>query len=504
MHNSQLAQLLQQRTLKRLSPLLAALLLAGCASPNGLNTRGTLLQGSDLQAQHKLQDLTPAPWPDQQWWSVFQDPKLNDLIAEALQNNPDMAAAQARVDEANAAVMAANADRTVNVDGEAGVTRSRMSRSDDPMGLGDRYGTLRQLGLNAGYQFDLWGGNKAAWEAALNQARAAEVEQQAAKLQIASNVALAYNTLALAYSQQDVAARELKRTQAMLTLSKRRLAAGLDSDYQLRQTQSLEAAAEASLTASQQQVESARIRLAVLLGKGPDRADSLPQPALIAPATLHLPANIPAQLAGRRPDLVAALWQTEAAAQQINVSKARFYPNLNLNAAIGVKSVIGDALFGSPSRFFNIGPALTLPIFEGGRLKGGLAQSNAQYDAAVAQYNQTLISALGDIADLIAQARSLDTQIAQQQRARDIALSSYELAMQRYRSGIGNYLDALSVQQQLLQSDQRLASLQADRIGAGVQLLTALGGGFEAQLPTQETDNAPDSTVSAATPTAQP
>uniref|UniRef100_UPI0028A7AD3A TolC family protein n=1 Tax=Pseudomonas sp. TaxID=306 RepID=UPI0028A7AD3A len=181
----------------------------------------------------------------------------------------------------------------------------------------------------------------------------------------------------------------------------------------------------------------------------------------------------------RRPDLVAARWRVEAASRDIDASKTRFYPNLNLTASAGIKSVLGDALFGAPSRFFDVGPALSLPIFDGGRRRADLAGRDADYDLAVAQYNQTLVGALGDIGDGITQLRSLDQQILQQQRARDIARSSFDIAMQRYGDGIGNYLDALSVEQQLLQAERELASLNAQRVDSAVLLMQALGGGFQ-------------------------
>lgn len=466
-----------------LSLLFSALLLAACASPHGLHTQGQALDAASLQGPTFSGKLSPAAWPASDWWNRLGDPQLDALIDEALRSNPDLQVADARARQANAAVLAADAQRQPTLTGNAGVTRSRLARVDDPTGQGDRYSTLRSLSLDGSYHFDLWGGERAAWEAALGRARASEVDQQGARLTLAAEVARAYNDLGLAYATQDLAEQDLKRSRDMLQLGRSRVEAGLDSEYQLQQTQSLEAAAEASLTAASQQVESARIRLAVLLGQGPDRGASLPRPQLIAPSAVSLPANVPAELIGRRPDLVAARWRVEAASRDIDASKADFYPNLNLSVAAGSKSLLGDAMFGGASRFFSIAPALSLPIFDGGARRAALAGRDADYDLAVAQYNQTLVTALGDIGDVIQRIHSLQRQIEQQQRARDIARSSYDIAMQRYADGIGNYLDALSVEQQLLQSERQLASLQAERIDASVLLMQALGGGFEAATP---------------------
>ena len=466
-----------------LSLLFSALLLAACASPHGLHTQGQALDAASLQGPTFSGKLSPAAWPASDWWNRLGDPQLDALIDEALRSNPDLQVADARARQANAAVLAADAQRQPTLTGNAGVTRSRLARVDDPTGQGDRYSTLRSLSLDGSYHFDLWGGERAAWEAALGRARASEVDQQGARLTLAAEVARAYNDLGLAYATQDLAEQDLKRSRDMLQLGRSRVEAGLDSEYQLQQTQSLEAAAEASLTAASQQVESARIRLAVLLGQGPDRGATLPRPQLIAPSAVSLPANVPAELIGRRPDLVAARWRVEAASRDIDASKADFYPNLNLSVAAGSKSLLGDAMFGGASRFFSIAPALSLPIFDGGARRAALAGRDADYDLAVAQYNQTLVTALGDIGDVIQRIHSLQRQIEQQQRARDIARSSYDIAMQRYADGIGNYLDALSVEQQLLQSERQLASLQAERIDASVLLMQALGGGFEAATP---------------------
>jgi NodT family efflux transporter outer membrane factor (OMF) lipoprotein len=464
-----------------LSALCIALALAGCASSRGLQPQGALLDAASLRSQNTLaaERLTPASWPRADWWNSLGDARLDALIREALASSPDLQVADARTRQASAAALAADADRQPNIDANAGINRSRQSRIDDPSGQGERYGTLRTLSVDGSYSFDLWGGERAAWEAALGRARASEVDGQAARLTLAANVARGYNDLGLAFATRDIAEQDLKRTRDMLELSQRRYAAGIDSEYQLQQTQSLEAASEATLTAAQQQVRSAQIRLAVLLGEGPDRGAELPRPQLIAPTAVSLPTQLPAELVGRRPDLVAARWRVEAASRDIDASKTRFYPNLNLTASAGIKSVLGDALFGAPSRFFDVGPALSLPIFDGGRRRADLAGRDADYDLAVAQYNQTLVGALGDIGDGITQLRSLDQQILQQQRARDIARSSFDIAMQRYGDGIGNYLDALSVEQQLLQAERELASLNAQRVDSAVLLMQALGGGFQ-------------------------
>ncbi|HCN44448.1 MAG TPA: multidrug RND transporter, partial [Pseudomonas sp.] len=163
----------------------------------------------------------------------------------------------------------------------------------------------------------------------------------------------------------------------------------------------------------------------------------------------------------------------------IDASKTRFYPNLNLSAAAGTQALLGDAIFGAPSRFFNIAPTISLPIFDGGRLRADLDARDADYDLAVAQYNKSLVNALGEVSDSIDQLHALGEQVAAKQRAADIAQQSYDTVMQRYGSGIGNFLDVLSIEQQLLQAQRQLAELNAERIDRSILLMQALGGGFQ-------------------------
>jgi NodT family efflux transporter outer membrane factor (OMF) lipoprotein len=459
-----------------------AMSMAGCANYSGLDTQGQRLDANTLQTGKSLSGVTlsSAAWPSADWWKSLGDPQLDGLINEALQNSPDMQVASARAHQAQAAAYAADAARMPTLDASAGVSRSRLAKDQDPRGEGDAYSTVRNIGASFNYTFDLWGGQRAAWEAALGQARAAQVDQQAARLTLAADVAKAYSDLGQAHIVRDLAEEDLKRTRQMLELSQRRLDSGIDSHYQYQQTESLAASSESQLIDAQKQLQSAKIALAVLLGKGPDRGGELARPAVLKPAAVAVPAVLPAELLGRRPDLIAARWRVEAAGRNIDASKTRFYPNLNLSASAGAESLLGDAMFGSASRFFNIAPTVSLPIFDGGRLRADLDARDADYDLAVAQYNKTLVQALGDIGNTLSQLRDTGRQIQAQQHATDIAQQSYDTVVQRYGSGIGSYLDVLSIEQQLLQAQRQLATLNAGQITLSIQLMQALGGGYSA------------------------
>ncbi|WP_273828662.1 efflux transporter outer membrane subunit [Pseudomonas sp. SBT1-2] len=483
---------MSSKTLRaRFSLVLLAMSLAGCANYSGLTTEGVSLDAKSLKAGQSLSGVTlsPAAWPKSDWWKSLGDPQLDGLIREALHDSPDMQIASARAHQASAAAYAADAARMPTLDASGSVSRSRLSRSQDPRGQGDNYSTLRSLTGTFNYTFDLWGGQRDTWEAALGQARAAEIDRQAAQLTLAADVARAYSDLGQAHIVHDLADEDLKRTRQMLELSQKRLSSGIDSQYQYQQTESLEASSEASLIDAEKNLQSAKIALAVLLGKGPDRGNDIARPKVLQASAVALPSVLPAELLGRRPDLVAARWRVEAASKSIDAGKTNFYPNLNLSAAAGTQALLGDAMFGSASRFFNIAPTVSLPIFDGGRLRADLDARDADYDLAVAQYNKSLVTALGDVSDTISQLRDIGRQIAAQQHATDIAQDSYDTVVQRYGSGIGNYLDVLSIEQQLLQAQRQLATLNAQQIDLSIQLMQALGGGFQ-------TDN-----LAAATPT---
>ena len=199
---------------------------------------------------------------------------------------------------------------------------------------------------------------------------------------------------------------------------------------------------------------------------------------------LRLPGVLPSELLGRRPDIVAARWRVEAAGKEIHAAKAKFYPSLNLTALGGVVNSEVDQLLKSSSTFAFLGPALSLPIFDGGRLRANLDKTDAQYDLAVADYNQSVVGALREVADQVNAVRSLADQAAAQQQALNTAQAAQDLAQQRYRAGIGSYLDVLVVEEQLLVAQKRLAELQSRQILVSVKLSQALGGGF---TPTSDT-----------------
>ena len=331
---------------------------------------------------------------------------------------------------------------------------------------------------------DLWGGKRAAWEAALGAARAADIDRQAARIQLSTNVARAYTQLGYAYAQQDVAKAELDRANRARDLTRQRVGAGIDNQLQLKQADTEVATAEQQVAAAHRAIDAAQSSLSVLLGKGPDRGLDIGRPQVLKPSALMVPGNLSVDLIGHRADLVAARWRVEAASKDIMAAKTEFLPNVSIGAMAGLLNLGGGNLFSLRNRFYELAPSVSLPIFDGGRLRANLAGKDAQYDLAVAQYNQTLVAATNEVADDYNALQSAQQQIDAQQRALDAATQAWQLSEQRYKAGIGNYLEALIVRQQLLQAQQRMAALQSQQVDLSVQLIQALGGGFRPQSDT--------------------
>ena len=471
---------------RRLTPLFLALALAGCASTHGLDTQVRPTDADSLAASATLSSAGRVSALSRDWWTAFGDPQLDALVQEALAGQPSLAAADARVRQAVAQAGLADAARKPTVGATAQYSGILIPESVAPEPLGGEYSGIVLLGLNIKYSPDFWGGQRARYEAAIGQVRAAEVEAQAARLTLASNIVRAYVGLAQAHDALDVANAEKARSQRLLGLGRQRVKAGIDNQMSVRNAESLVGAADQQAAAAQQQIDAAKHAIAALLGEGPDRADTIARPKLLTAPEPGLPSVIPSELLGHRPDVVASRWRAEAASRGIAAAKAEFYPTVNLSALVGIAAGGLDKLFSSDALVAQGGPAISLPIFDGGRLRNNLARTNAEYDLAVAAYNGNLVTGLREVADALDAARGLDRQIAAVRRAREAAQSAFSLANTRYKAGLSTQLDVLAAQRPLLQLDQQIAALRAQRLLAVVDLDQALGGGLELTAPTSD------------------
>jgi len=459
----------------------AAALVAGCASFDGLAPKAVRTEAGALAASKALSEAgaSPAAWPAADWWQRFGDPQLDALIAEALAGNPGVGGARARIDKAVA--LAASYGAALAPQGNAGasITRQRYSSNGIfPRPIAGSWHTQTDLAATFSYELDLWGRNRAAYDAALGQARAAEVDAYALRLLLAASVARAYAQLERSFEQLDLAQAMLAQRLAILDLTRQRVAAGLDSDVELNQSEGSIPAARQRIAQLQEEIALGRNLLSALLGRGPDRGLSIGRPQLREQA-IALPSVLPADLLGRRPDVVAQRWRVESAQRDIDAAKGQFYPNVNLSAMVGLQSISFAKLLTAHSADPAFGPALRLPLFDGGRLRANLASKDADYDLAVEQYNQTIIEALREVVDQLASLKSVEAQRTELERGLTAARDGYALAGERYRAGIASYLQVLAAEAPLLEQQNLRASLRARELELSITLIRALGGGFE-------------------------
>jgi NodT family efflux transporter outer membrane factor (OMF) lipoprotein len=461
-----------------------AVFLSSCASSGGLTTQSHVRDAASLSAGRALGKvaLSDAAWPADRWWRTLGDPQLDALIDEALATSPAIDAADARTRKAMAQAGLADAMRKPTLGAGAQLLGLQIPETLAGSTLGGSFSVANLLTLNLKYNPDLWGADKSKWQAAVGNARASEVDAQSARLTLAANIARTYVALAQSFDALDAANAETTRADALISLNQLRIRAGLDNTIALNQNRSTSASAKQQALAAQQQVDALRNSLAALAGAGPDRGLRIMRPTLATP-DIQVPSLLSSDLLARRADIVAARWRVEAAAHGIDASKAAFYPTINLSLMVGLAAGnLGD-LFGSKALLINGGPGVTLPIFEGGRLRNQLMASNADYDLSVASYNQTLVGAIHDVTDAVQAARALDAQIITTRQARDTAGKAQALVQQRYRAGLATQLDVLAAQRPLLQLDQQLAALNAKRRTAAIDLDQALGGGLAVDAP---------------------
>jgi NodT family efflux transporter outer membrane factor (OMF) lipoprotein len=469
----------------------ASIFIAGCASMKGFAPEASLRDANALASQRALDSVSvsTAAWPATDWWKAFGDPQLDALIDEALAGSPTLKVAEARTRKALAAADVAKAPLYPQVEGSFSSIRQRFSGQGlTPPPAAGTWNTVNQLQVTLGWELDFFGKNRSAYESALGQSRAAEVDEHAARLALSTTIAQAYVQLQRAYLQLDVAQKTLAEREQIYALTRDRNDAGIDSRLELKQAESALPATREVIVQLNETIELTRNQLAALLGQGPDRGLAIARPAATALTPVALPSTVPAELLGRRPDLIAQRWRVEAAREEIDSAKAEFYPNVNLLAFIGLQSLGGAGFLSAASRTLGAGPAITLPIFEGGRLRGNLAGKDADYDIAVEQYNQTLADAMRDVVDQLASFRSVDEQRDQQKQALATTQEAYDLALLRYREGIGNYLQVLSAEQPWLVQQSLDADLQVREISLSISLARALGGGYEAKLPLAAAD----------------
>ncbi|WP_374420539.1 efflux transporter outer membrane subunit [Novosphingobium arvoryzae] len=475
---------------QRLAVLALSGVLAACAVPPAPRAAAPLKTGEALGDVEGLSG-DAADFPADRWWTAYGDSGLDALIEEALAKSPDMALAAARIRAADAASERAGGTLlpTLTVDGAVGGNKQSYNLGIPaqfvPKGVIETGRLSATLGLN----LDLWGRNRAALAAARGEAQAARVDAAQARLMLASGIALSWGNLAQLTASRDLALRSVDALSGIERLTGERVRAGIDNRADHELATARRAGAEQALAALNELIALERNRLAALIGAGPDRAERLPVPAPDLSRTAGVPANLAANLLGRRPDIVAARLRAEAAAARVTSARRAFYPDINLAAVAGLQSLGLDQLFASGSTFANFGPAISLPIFDGARLTSNYNAAEAGFDEAVARYDQTLLGALREVADVLDSRRALAERLLAARTAARSATEAARLARLRHGQGIANLLQVLNAEDAALANQRALAELEARAFLLDVTLVRALGGGFTAPAAdTEQTD----------------
>jgi len=465
--------------MKVIPPLILALSLAGCAAIDPGPASLEPLSGASLG----LGSGTVA-WPESAWWKRYDEPQLDSIVEQALKASPSLAAAQARLDLANAAIKGARAVQLPQLDLGYNQTRQRFSENYIyPPPYGGSILTDASLQLRAGLDLDLWGRNRARYAAAVSRAEAGQADQQVARNLLAGSVVQSYFNLQNALAQEHVLGQIVQQQANVLSITQDRLKAGLDTQVEVSQAESAVSAAKVQWNQAGVNAQLLRHQLAALAGEGPQAMAHIQRKALDHPPA-GVPAALPLELLGRRPDIVAARREVEAASSDVSAAKADFYPNVNLSAFAGFLSLGLGNLLKDPSITYGAGPAITLPLFHGGALNAQLDAQQARRDLAIASYNQALLTAVREVADSTASINALQKQMADQHASYKAIASAYDIAVQRYKSGLGNFVQVLQAQSEMQKQALLDLDLQARAYLLDAQLAVALGGGY---------DSAPDS-----------
>ena len=461
--------------------------LAGCADMGKVKPQAVALKPAELNAGKAIAAASAnVAWPEQQWWEALHDAQLNKLVAAALADNPSLRATQARVRQAEALAGVAKAGTLPQVNASASADRELYSaHSTVPAPLAGNYAWKNTATLSGSYDLDLWGRNRDALAAALDEVHMASAESQMARLTLESAIVRSYIQLSLEYALQDSVAQNLAQRQRILEITRKRQAAGLASEIEV-------ASIETTLPAGRREHEQIgetiallRNQLAALIGKGPGDGDAIARPMLALDAGHGdaVPASLPAELVGHRPDIAAQRWRVEAASARIAGAKADFYPNINLAAFVGFQSLGFTHFLDANSAMRGVTPAISLPIFEGGRLRSQLGSQTALYDGAVEQYNAAVVQAMADVANAVVRIDSVKQQDKLAQRALASARRQQELAERAYRAGMTDALNVINAQLVLLNEEQQMAQVASKQLDNYTLLMTALGGGIKLELP---------------------
>lgn len=465
--------------------LLLALPLAGCVqTPSTTPSQSEIVPGS-----LGLGDA-PAPQLQSDWWKEFHDPQLDRLVDQMLAKNPSLQGALARIRAAEAEVSSARALQypSINIDGTD--TLQYVSKEFVyPQRFGGTWQWVGDVQARLRWSLDFWGKQAALIDRARNVRQAASLDAGAARLALAGQFAQSYVALLLAWQTIDIARLTLDERQVILDLTQSRVTSGLENQASLEQAKALLAMSRMELRRAEAQRDIGVHAIAALIGRGADAYSSITRPAAAIENALPLPVHLPVDLLSRRPDILAAQMRVRAATFGREATHADFYPNIDLTAALGFLAIGFNNLFSSNALTAGVGPAIHLPVFDAGRIRAQYARATADLDAAVADYNATVVGAVRQTADALTEVASLADQRVQQKLALESAERAFDLARERYRLGLSGQIPMLTAEATLREARHQMAILVAQATSQRVTLLLAVGGGYTNENSKQ--DNKP-------------
>ncbi|WP_010215390.1 efflux transporter outer membrane subunit [Sphingomonas sp. PAMC 26621] len=418
------------------------------------------------------------------WWTAFKDPQLDTLVTMGLAANPSLDRALARVRMAQATLGVRRGDQLpqVTLDGQSTYQRFPDRSLYPPPFAGNAYPTT-SVQANLNWNLDLFGRQRALVAGARADVAAAALDAAAARLMVSTSIAQAYVGLARADQLIRVADSFVATRRQALGFVNSRIRNKLASQFELRQAETLLAEADQARTRAVAQRELLVHAIAALVGRGADFYPQIASPKLAFDAPPMVPAMLPADLLGRRPDLLAGQARIDSAAAGRKVARADFLPNVSIQALAGFAALGLGSFFDLGARTYGAGPAIHVPIFEGGKLKAQYRGATAALDEAVAAYDDAVLGAVRDSADALTQVRATDQDTLAQRRVVAGLRETVRLDQVRVSTGLGSQLDSIDAGFRLLEAEQALVGLQSDALTRRIQLIAALGGGFDSSSP---------------------
>jgi multidrug efflux system outer membrane protein len=459
-----------------LTPLLTALILAGCSMVPTLEQPSVATPSSfkEAVAADGTAWKTAQPAESQtrgEWWLAFNDPVLTKLVTEAASANQNLAQAAARVKQARALAGIASADRMPQVGIGVGAQRAQVAE-------GQPVATSYQGRLTASYEVDLFGRVGASSSAARLDAQASEATYKSVLLALQADVATAYFRLRATDAELETLGQTVRTREEGVKVNQRRFELGDIGEFDLARSRTELATAKAEALGVQRQRAQIEHALAVLLGKPPAAFSAVGNPLGASQAMPVIPAGLPSSLLERRPDISAAQNAMMAANARIGVAKSAMFPSLLINGAGGTDTAGAGDIFKWSARSWVLGALLSMPIIDGGRNKANVARTEAALEESVAGYRQSVLTAFAEVEDNLSGLRILDGQAEQVDAAVVSARRSAELAQKLYAAGRSSYLDLLDAQRNLAAVERSAVQLRGNRAVTTVALVRSLGGAW--------------------------